>query len=628
MAKGSKSRVSPSLEAIDQGLALLRSHPLFGRLLGLASIVPAGADPPLAKDAWVRITVSTCRSWYAGRWRNHAHRIVLNDKRRAEPDEWTNVIAQALLHIALNHCDPKRSDRFWRLASELAATDLLRGLGAGRRPSDLPWCDHPLPGRTVEGMATVLATEAEETRLLYGGLGLAGKGQPTWIFDGDPPAYDDAHRQETSDALAAAIRASILDAVDQAGHAARGPSSARKNPNSLAEKARSWFISSYPLLAALAAAFEIEEDEKLCQQYDIRIAAVDGEQRVVYVNPKFPWTYAGMQFTIAHELLHVGLSHFARRQGRDPYLWNIACDYVINGWLVEMGIGEPPVSGLMLDPELGLERESAEALYDRIVKDLRLSRRLGKVATLAGVGKPDMLGKERPGWWRGEGCDLDSFYRRALAEGIDLHLADRGRGLLPGDLIEEVRALQHPPVPWDVKLGQWLDAWFPPLERRRTFRRASRRQSATPDIPRPVYERPLDRFEARTFGVVIDTSGSMAKNVLARGLGAIASYAMSREVPAVRVVQCDAGVHDMGYVEPEALLETVEIKGRGGTVLKPAIDRLERTDDFPRDAPILVITDGLCDVFAIRREHAFLMPEGCRLPFRAAGPVFHFERPP
>ena len=69
----------------------------------------------------------------------------------------------------------------------------------------------------------------------------------------------------------------------------------------------------------------------------------------------------------------------------------------------------------------------------------------------------------------------------------------------------------------------------------------------------------------------------------------------------------------------------IEVRGRGGTVLRPAVTRLEESDDFPKAAPILVITDGECDVFQVRREHAFLMPSGARLPFRASGPVFHFE---
>lgn len=35
-----------------------------------------------------------------------------------------------------------------------------------------------------------------------------------------------------------------------------------------------------------------------------------------------------------------------------------------------------------------------------------------------------------------------------------------------------------------------------------------------------------------------------------------------------------------------------------------------------------MITDGECDVLSVRREHAYLLPKGARLPFTPRGPVF------
>lgn len=603
--------------AIAAGCALLGDHPLFAWLIDGSEWRPAPPSRPFPPDGFARLTLS--------RWRDKpVIGIEANVWRRADPAEWAHVLAQALLHEHLNHVDPARTDEAWRIACGLVAAEFLRLLGIGRRPESLPWPAAP-PGRDVAELARWLAEDP--AALAQPRLGIAGAGEPAWIIAADAPPLTLAFRREHEERLADAIRRSVADAIEAAGTAARGPAGAKRNPNSPAARARAWFVASYPLLAALAATFEIIEDEALCRQLDIAVAAVDTELQRIYLNPKLPWTYDGLKFVMAHELLHVGLRHEPRRQGRDPYLWNIACDYVINGWLVEMGVGEVPFDSLLLDPELGFERESAEAIYDRITGDLRLIRRLNKARTLRGQGKVDMLGNRPPAWWTGPGTDLDAFYRRALAEGLDLHLAGTGRGELPGELVEEIRAIQHPPIPWDVRLGQWLDAFFPPLDSRRSFARASRRQAATPDIPRPVWLRPEERLATRTFGAVLDTSGSMPPRLLARALGAIASYAISREVPLVRVVQCDAGIHDMGYVPPETLLQLVEIRGRGGTVLQPAIARLEGVGDFPREAPILVITDGACDVLSIRREHAFLMPEGARLPFRSAAPQFHFERP-
>jgi hypothetical protein len=78
----------------------------------------------------------------------------------------------------------------------------------------------------------------------------------------------------------------------------------------------------------------------------------------------------------------------------------------------------------------------------------------------------------------------------------------------------------------------------------------------------------------------------------------------------------------LGYVFPEVIAERVRGRGRGGTVLKPGIDLLERAKDFPKDGPLLIITDGECDRLQIRREHAFLLPQGRHLPFVPTGRVF------
>ena len=103
--------------------------------------------------------------------------------------------------------------------------------------------------------------------------------------------------------------------------------------------------------------------------------------------------------------------------------------------------------------------------------------------------------------------------------------------------------------------------------------------------------------DGRTFAVVLDTSGSMSRALLSKALGAIASYATAREVALVRVVFCDAAYYDQGYMPPEAIAGRVRVRGRGGTVLQPAIGFLERAEDFPKDGPVLIITDGCSDSF-------------------------------
>src|SRR5262249_8872992 len=124
------------------------------------------------------------------------------------------------------------------------------------------------------------------------------------------------------------------------------------------------------------------------------------------------------------------------------------------------------------------------------------------------------------------------------------------------------------------------------------------------------------------------TSGSMDREMLGRALGAIASYAEARDVPAVRLMMCDAAPYDRGIVVPNELRGLVAIIGRGGTVLQPAINFLVSPSDFPPTAPIMVITDGWCEEeITCPRDHCFVLPrkgysEGNRMPLRTSAPVF------
>lgn len=151
-------------------------------------------------------------------------------------------------------------------------------------------------------------------------------------------------------------------------------------------------------------------------------------------------------------------------------------------------------------------------------------------------------------------------------------------------------------------------------------------QSASPEIPRPAWYRPEEVSPQRIFGVLLDTSGSMDRHLLAAALGSIASYSLARDVNHVRVVFCDAMAYDQGIMSPDEIARVVKARGRVGTRLQPGIDLLNRDPSFPKDAPLLVITDGECDRLSFAgRSHAFLIPSGCSLPFHAKGPVFRLK---
>ncbi|HYH95642.1 DUF2201 family putative metallopeptidase [Hyalangium sp.] len=590
-----KKGSDPATEAFEKGVEKVRAHPIFGLLMWRVSLYRREGTP-YPPSGWA--VVSPRGALYA------------HPKRRGSPEEWAYVIAHCLLHLGLGHFKNVPEPIAWQTACDCFVARFLRDLKFGRPPDDM-LVEVDFGSKSEERLYETFVREGIPPQL--SGCGAAGPSS----YDMIEPAQFDTVDGTDWEAIFAEGLVQAVDAAVELAAGLRQTMSSRGSAQTEAARARSWFIARFPLLGSLAAHFTLVEDPQVCHRLQITVAAVDAEAREIYLNPAAGLREEGMRFVIAHELLHVGLRHQARRMGRDPYLWNVACDYVVNGWLVEMGVGELPKFGVLYDPEL--KGMSAEAVYDLIVTDMRRYR---KLATLRGYGLGDMLEGQSPDWWmRGDGASLDAFYRRCLTQGLAFHEAE-GRGYLPAALVEEIRALDQPPIPWDVELAQWFAQHFSPLEKRRTYTRLSRRQSATPDIPRPLWVPLAEAREGRTFGVVLDTSGSMERKLLAKALGAIASYSQAREVTQVRLVFCDAVAYDEGYVAPETLAERVRVRGRGGTVLQPGIDLLERAKDFPKDGPLLIITDGECDRLQIRREHAFLMPQGKHLPFVPVGRVF------
>ncbi|WP_251095610.1 hypothetical protein [Streptomyces sp. Caat 7-52] len=529
--------------------------------------------------------------------------------RIAEPGAWAWALAHAALHVGFGHVPAapgprEQPDRYDLAARCVVVNRFLLGFPVGTPPEDLP-------GSYPDGDEERLAARWRAHGLppAYEHCGTAAGAPDQLLTEWLPWRGPVPDRQL---AFATALTRTVSAAMDMAA-GRRDSLDGERTEQRPWERALGWFVSSYPLLGGIAAGITLVADAELARAHGIRIAAVNPEAGEIYVNPLCRLEDEEWRFVLAHEMLHAALRHGDRCGTRDAYLFNVACDYVVNGWLVEMRVGTMP-EGLLHDPRLaGL---SAEEVYDRLAGDLRRMRRL---ATLRGKGVGDVLGGPlRPA---GDYVDLDEFYRRGLAHGLDLHRAQE-RGFLPGGLVEEIRALSHPPLPWDALLARWFDEFVPRPEPVRSYTRPARRQASTPDIPRAGRYFPPEEVPRCTFGVVLDTSGSMRPRLLGKALGAIASYAAARDVPAARVVFCDAAPHDAGYLPVTEIADRVRVHGRGGTVLQPGIDLLHRAEDFPPGAPVLVITDGWCDVLRVRREHAYLIPQGSHLPFTPRGPVF------
>jgi predicted metal-dependent peptidase len=616
------ARSNPATIAYEQGLALLAAHPIFSELCRVMSYT-RNANSRCPSNGWVQAHLNT--QSHSNRYRPNTAQIDVHPKRLASPEEWAYCLGRATLGFAFELFQRDRSHwAQWSAACDVVTARFIQTIKLGRPPEgmELP---EGLPQRDEAQWYTQFCEQgipawAEALSLAGPGVGGAHPSlalPEQWPEPEPPNSQLPSWRRQSSwsDMFAAGLARSVTQSVEIAA-GVRSAFGQSRPASSALERARHWFMDSFPLLASMVAAFDIIEDARICEREEISVAAVDEVLRTIYINPGPRLSEQELRFVIAHEVLHVALRHLPRRRGREPFLWNVACDFVINDWLIQMDVGQAPGLGLLHDADLrGL---SAEEVYDRIASDLR---RMRKLRTLAG-GQGDML-ERRVGDLGSAGnfTDIDEFCRTQLGKGLLRH-EQSGRGLLPAGLIEEIRALLQPPIDWQVELARWFDHHFPPIETRRSYARISRRQSATPDIPRPRIQADSRWLEGRTFGVVLDTSGSMDRHVLAKALGAIASYAEAKDVPAVRLICCDAAAYDLGYLPAADIAQRIALKGRGGTVLQPGIDLLQHADDFPKAGPILIITDGDCDMLRVPREHAYLLAPGRRLPFRTTAPIF------
>ncbi|PIE64125.1 MAG: hypothetical protein CSA26_09685, partial [Desulfobacterales bacterium] len=119
-------------------------------------------------------------------------------------------------------------------------------------------------------------------------------------------------------------------------------------------KARTSLVLKHPFFASLALRLKVVED------YSCQTAWTDGTQfgyNPHYVNILSDKKLEGMA---AHIVMHPACNHHKRRNGRNKKTWNEACDYVINGILLDAGFTLP--DGFLYREEY-CDR-SAEYVYD------------------------------------------------------------------------------------------------------------------------------------------------------------------------------------------------------------------------------------------------------------------------
>ena len=151
--------------------------------------------------------------------------------------------------------------------------------------------------------------------------------------------------------------------------------------NQRIQKFRFDLLQTQPFYGDIVMQLEFREDTA------VRTAGTDG-LRILY-NPAFmnSLTDGEINFVLMHEIFHVLLLHCVRDRGKDPQIWNIAADFVVNSMLTHWDMEHAMKrSGIPFKkPSNALTARigpgyTTENLYEIIRRDNRESMAEGRLA--------------------------------------------------------------------------------------------------------------------------------------------------------------------------------------------------------------------------------------------------------
>ena len=347
--------------------------------------------------------------------------------------------------------------------------------------------------------------------------------------------------------------------------------------------------------------------------------------------------YDSLLFVVLHEVAHIALQHVARKEGRDPQLWNLACDYYVNEMLSqEFNLPVPNSTSyagngitLRMPPDIlycssiDLDQDYTEKLYLDLESQAnkngyfenKLNGDMGtKQFKFNMQGSKDEKGDAfRYGYGREN--IKDSFKNVEITVDVNTvyDLIDNGEdsaeknqkankviadaivredmrgtqaGSVPGLLEAQVRKLLTSEIDWKKLLKKYLIA---ATSKDSSFSRPDRRMFYQNAIyPGQVSD---ELSEVHGVKVCIDTSGSISDEDLGHFLGQVYQLCKTYKVKA-ELVYWDAEIESIGEFETYKEFERVDVYGRGGTEPRVVFDYLSSKKCKVKPIVTLMFTDG------------------------------------
>ena len=300
----------------------------------------------------------------------------------------------------------------------------------------------------------------------------------------------------------------------------------------------------------------------------------------VRFNPTFcdPLTDEELFGLVLHESCHVVLMHMWRREGRDPKVWNVANDAIINAYIKSRG-WKLPKGGV----HIGWvnEEHSSEYVYNKLREQQQEQQQQGG-GNGSGEGDEDSDGMGGGFDGTGDLVDAQDEATRVDMEATIVAAAKMAKECGQGSsLIDRV-----------------LDKVGAPHVRWQDVLRSMMTESAAADYS---YLRPSRRFigsglympslRSEALGglaIGFDTSGSMGPQECQQIAAELQAIVDDLQPAFVEVVYCDYSVAHVERFERDDML-SLNPKGGGGTRFKPVFDHFANSDE--RYAGMIFFTD-------------------------------------
>ena len=271
---------------------------------------------------------------------------------------------------------------------------------------------------------------------------------------------------------------------------------------------------------------------------------------------------------LMHELWHVAFLHMVRRGDRDPEIWNIACDYVINNMLDHDGYN---MKGFPYYLDHKYDNQSAEEVYHQLSQ-------FPDVITQLPQWIPDLIEPEgSPEDVQGQISQITSIVMGAAHQS-----KMAGHGGAPAEIETMLRHFLQPKIPWELHVYNWMADL---IESDFTWRKPNRRHT---EIYLPSIEEDEGRLECLNY--YLDVSGSVSDRDVLRFNSEVKYIWETFQPKKLNMILFDHMIQRELVLNEGENFDEVMITGRGGTELAPV--RQHILDTKPTAA--IVFSDMCC----------------------------------